>query len=718
LGIEPKYPVGLSVERKSLVAKPGATEDVYINIKNDLPRDAIAAFSLPENALMSFDRTEYNVKLTHGKDKMLTTRARFLGCGSASIPIDYKVKLDSGETVEVVRPMHMISQGIDGQFGFETDDCYGAANGLWRLRLDKQNNTVNFDRLIPSGFGEFSFSKLGKPYDDEFNIMKPSDVRVTDNGHFIKFEADFTSLRFNGAVLTEVYEFDATGILKQSHKVTNTGNTSLDLFVKSQFWTNIGRKAVYHYDGDFHCVNDRMIYGFGTVDMDKIDENWMFEACDENPTGVCWPPQYKPQFMWGDVMDFEYPTGTLEPGQVFETEPIIYMCGIFKEYKDFRDFALGSFDEKMPMARNHLEVLANGGNPVLSTSSLPLSVRNNRMNIRRGTVSVSSTDGLFSEQKQENPADELRPENTFLVPVTPGKTGVNLVDFSLDLSGFEKNVRRTLFITDGTEIETEDRDGVLTATNGELRFSVSPGYSDALYSLKLGDNEWFYSRYPSLEPYSWWNPFVGGIKTFLERMGNSLVLREKITASFTTQTDCLGNTWTGIRADVTVDSFDEYKGMRYTQYYLTQPGVPVVCHFLRLENGAGRYLDAELFSMLFLSGKDGISDMSAHISTEDKTDYLLRFNDEGNEMRFDRLISFSLDGGKARKEKLYVFKDAVRDRGKQVVEYDMNIVFCDFNMKSRIPDGGFHTTKPIFFILTDKELTLESLTDLERITFE
>jgi len=393
------------------------------------------------------------------------------------------------------------------------------------------------------------------------------------------------------------------------------------------------------------------------------------------------------------------------------------MCGVFKECKDFRDYALGSFEEKMPFVRNHIEVLANGGNPVLSENSLPLSVRNNRQHIRKGTITVSSADGLFAEQKQENPADELRPENVFLVPVAPGNAGIGLVDFSLKVSGFEKDVRRALLITDDSEIQTEERGGILTATNGKLRFSVSPDYSDALYSLRFGDNEWFYSRYPSHDPYSWWNPFIGGIKTFLERMGNSLVLREKITASFTSQTDSLGNVWTGIRADVAVEKFDEYKNMRYTQYYLTLPGVPVMCHFLRLENNAGRYLDAELFTMLNLSGKDGISNMFASTSTRDNTDYFLRFCEEGHEMYFDRLVTFSYDGEKARSEKLYVFKDSDRDRGKHTVENDMNIVFCDYNMKGRVPDGGCHATKPIFCILTDKELTLESLTDLERITF-
>jgi hypothetical protein len=105
------------------------------------------------------------------------------------------------------------------------------------------------------------------------------------------------------------------------------------------------------------------------------------------------------------------------------------------------------------------------------------------------------------------------------------------------------------------------------------------------------------------------------------------------------------------------------------------------------------------------------------MTTGDKKEYRLRFCGDGHEMDYDRLLAFSRDGKSQRQEKLYVFKDSVRDRGKLMVAYDINIAYCDFDMKGYIPDGGHHTTRPVFCILTDKTLTLESLTDLERIVF-
>ena len=717
LGIEPKFPVTISLAGRHKVSKRGTTEEMYINIKNDLLYDAEVSFALPENPLMLLEQTDFEVNLTNGGDVMLVTRASITNCGCVRCPVSYKILLGNGDSISFTRPLYVVNHGIDGMFAFETDEHFGAANGLWRLRLDKQTNIVNFDRIMPSGHAEFHVPSLGKPYDDEFNMISPHDVRVTEDGANITFEADFLSKKFGGAVLTEIYEFDAAGTLMSRHRVSNRSENPMSLSLKAIFFTNAGKRAVFHHEDDFHKVADDMNYGFDTLKPEKLDENWIFDSGAGCPTGIWWPQQYKPETKWGEMLEFEHETGRLMPGQSFETESVVYMCGVFGDFRDFRNYVLGINDETVPFVRNHLEMIVNGGNPVLSADTLALAVRNNRLNIREGTITVSSPDTLFPEETRENPKDELIPETAFLVPIAAGKSGVGVASFSLKLSGFEHKHDRALFITNDTQIVSGQKDGVLTVKNGDLRFSVAPGFSDAAYSLEFNGNEWFHSNCPSLEPYSWWNPYVGGLKSYLERLGNLLLLRESISASFASETDILGNIWTGIRADVSIGKNDEYKGMRYSQYYLTLPGVPIMCHFMRLENGAGRFMDAELYSMLFLSGKEGLPDIVAGLSGEDGIRYDLRFCGGGHELRYDRLIAFSRDGLNKRREKLYVFKDSKRDHGKSTLGYDINIAYCDFNMKGSVPSGGHLTTKPVFCILTEKELTLEALTDLSRIEF-
>jgi len=716
LGIEPKFPVTVSLGRKEQVAKPGVTEDIYINIKNGLPSDSIVKFSLPQNPLLQFEQNAFEVRLSGNKDSSIKTTALILDCGYSGLPVTCHLIIDNGETIELTRPLHIVNQGIAGQFGFETDEFYGAANGLWRLKHNKKNNEVKFESLLCSGFASYYITQLGKPYDDEFNLMKPADVRVTQADAFIRLEADYISGKSIGAMLTEIHEFDSAGTLRSRHKVSNIGDTEIDVSIMSQFWTNAGKRAIYPYDGGIYEISDKMNFGYDTLDKEKIDENWIFDADDQNPTGIYWAKQYKPDFRWGDLLVFEFSTGALSSGQFYETDSIVYMCDVFKNFKDFRNFVLGVSEDRMPLPHNHLEVIANNGNPVITNESIELKVRNNRQNIWGGSVTVSSPDGVFNGETQENSGKVLREENSFNLEVNPGFTGIGLAEFSMHLSGYEFDIRRALMITDDSLIKQEEKDGIFTIENNSLRFKVAPSFSDTVFSFQYGDNEWLFSKYPSHDPYAWWNPFIGGLKTMLQRMGNMFVVREKISATFVSETDNFGNKWSGIRCDVNVEHFEEYKGIHYSQYFLTLPGVPVLCHFFRMMNEAGRFMEAEPFTMMMLAGKETLPGLCAYMK-EGNIKCKVRPGDVDEEYAYDRLVTIAHEGENPRSEKLYVFKDSERDNGKHCIGMDDNIVYCDFNMKKCLSDGGSYTTLPIFCILSEKDLTMDDFEDLRRISF-
>ena len=717
LGIEPKFPVMISLGRKDRVARPGMTEIVYINVKNGLSTDATVRFALPQNPLLKFDQSNFEIDLIAGKDASVATTSTLTECGYSETPITFEITTSSGDNIKTSRPLHIVNQGLSGHFRFETDDCYGAVNGLWRLRLLKKNNDVYFERIAVPGFLNAQVSQLGTPYEDEFNLIKPADIRVIYDEAFIKFEADFISGKFPGAVMTEIYEFDQAGCLNRRCRVSNKGSADLDLSMKLNMWsTHVGKRAVYPYDGAIHWLDDKMNYGFDTLDKEKLDENWVFDLREDSPSGFFWPVQNKPDVRWGDLLVFEIPTGVLSPGQVYESGSIVYMCGVFKNYKDFRNYVLDINEDRLPLPHNHLEAIVNGGNPVFSTGVLDLTLRNNRQNIRDGVVSVSSPDGLFNKETQTNPDDLLCPENNFHVQVANGQTGMQFVDFSCRLSGYEINSRHTLLITDDTAIKTVEQDGVLTVENGKFCYKMAPGFSDAVFSMQYDGNEWLLSNYPSLEPFAWWNPFVGGIKTNLERMGTSFVLRENISASFVTETDCFGNTWRGMCSEYTVQHFDEYIGVRCRQYFLTLPGVPMLCHFTRVENNTGRYIDAELFSMLFLADRDTLHGLCAEM-VDGSLECKVHPGSVDDEFAYDRLMTITREDKNLRPEKLYIFKDSARDNGKHCIGMDNDVVYCDFNMEKSVPNGGSYTTMPIFCLLSEKGLTLESLDDLRRVEF-
>ena len=717
LGIEPKPPININLARGEYVSKPGKAEEVYIDIASNLAVCATVKFTIPENPLMQFSQNEYEVTIHSGESISLPTSAKTLNCGYADIPIDFEIKMENCDTASSSRKLHIINQGLSEKFGFETYDCYGAINGLWRLKLNKHNNEVSFDRLLKSGHCTFFETHLGKPYDEEFKTTKTADCRVTQDDTTVTLEADYVSGKFNGAVYTAIYTFDSAGMLNYSYKITNTGESTLDLFVKTRFWSNVGRRVVYPYDGEIHKVADKMNFGFDTLHHEKVDENWLFDTSPECPTGICWPKNYKFSSKWEDLLMFEVPTGTLPPGQIFESEPIVYMCDVFKTFHDFRNYVLDINEESVPFTHNHLEIIANNGNPVVSSEALELCVKNNRLNIREGRVRISSTDGAFAEQQQTNPKDELLHKNTFTVQLAEGSFGVGFVDFDMCLSGVDLEKRRALLITDNTNLKTIEQDGALIVENDKIRFKVSPDFSDNAYSLQYNDNEWFFSNYPSHDSYSWWNPFVGGLKTALENVDEMFIQREKITALFTAEVDKLGNKWSGIRTDVSIENYEMFKGLKISQFYLTLPGVPVLCHFTKIHNETGRYLNEKLLASLMLAGKETLSDIHADMMDE-HINCRVRPGIGDDAMRYDRLVSISNDGDSSRPEKLHIYKDTKRDNGVSYFAYDHDVADCSYeDMKIQIPNGKSYTTMPTFCIFTDNGLTLDDTTDFARITF-
>jgi len=717
LGIEPMFPINISLAKREQVAKAGLVEDVYIDLTSNFSANATVKFKLPENPLLQFSQSDFEAKVESGKSISLPLSAKTLSCGYVGIPIDFEIEMENGEKARSTRQLHIVNQGLSEKFSFETNDCFGAANGLWHIKLNKNDNEVMFDRLLKSGFCEFYPTQIGKPYTDELETISPFDVRVIEDGAFIRLEADYASGKFPGAVYTAIYSFDSAGALCYNYKITNTGASQLDLFVKTRFWGDIGKRAVYPYNGEIHEVADKMNFGFDTLHLDKIDENWVFDAGSGAASGIYWPEKYKPTVKWGDLLVFEVPTGKLSSGQVFESESFVYMCDVFKTFHDFRNYVRSINEDVAPFTHNHLEIIANGGNPVVSTDTLELCVKNNRLNIYEGTVRVSSSDDIFSEQEQTNPKDELREENSFAAKVNKGNSGVHKADFTMCLDGVDLEKRRALLLTDNTEVKTTEKDDVFTVENGKIRFKVSPGFLDNVYSLQYDDREWIFSNYPSLDSYSWWNPFAGGLKTTLEKMGSMLVQREKITATFTTEVDKLGNTWSGIRTDMNIENFDEYKGLKLSQFYLTLPGVPVLCHFVKLHNEIGRFLDRKLFSTLMLRGKEDLSKIYADMM-DDHINLKVRPGIGDEEMKYNRLIAISHDRGEPRPESLYIYKDAEREKGSSYFAYDHDTAYCSYeNMKARIPNGESFTSMPILCVFSDKALTLEDMTDFNRISF-
>jgi hypothetical protein len=567
-----------------------------------------------------------------------------------------------------------------------------------------------------------------------------------DSDSLMIFEADFESINFKGAVLTQILEFSASGVISRRHKITNKTDNSqrnILLSLQDQFWSSVGRRSVYSYDGEIHEVDDNTNYGFADLHSEKIDENWIFDNSVHSKCGMYWDKSYKPTAKWGDELTFEHEIGELAPGAVFETKPFVYMCGVFNNSREFRNYVLGINEEISAYTVVPLDINVNGRNPFIGTdtSSIQTVIKNNRLKIYGGDITVSSADGLFESSVQTNPEKDITESNIFNLDISKKTPGIYLTEIDFKFQLWEKTHKRAIFVADkasnsasdsknSKKVMTEAKDGIYTVNNGKICFKASPDYGGIVYSMKYIDienadavnensnadgNEWLYSPYPKIEPYAWWNPFLGGIQMDIWNMNANLTLREKIAAEFVSVKDNFGTEWTGVKTTVEINEFIEHKGLIYERYFVTQPSLPVLCCFVRFINHTGGYKDIGYDINACISGKENLTDIYASVQTDEKEEYRARMGDCWHNP--DRFAGISYEGKSARKEKLYVYNDSGRNNGGINISSDINQCGIYVSANTNIINNASRTLRPVFFILTEKELTLDSVSDLERITF-
>ncbi|MCL2741346.1 MAG: hypothetical protein FWE70_04455, partial [Oscillospiraceae bacterium] len=736
LGIDPKAPVAVSLVEKRRLAKPGARMDVFINVRNNLPADAELTFSLPRNSLTRFDESRFTLALTKGKDRTVRTGAEVLGCGHRALAVRYKVRLAGGGGVAFTRPLHLVNQGTDGTFAFETEDSRGCACGIWRLQLSRKDNSASFHHALGGQRAGFPVGRLGKPFDDEFNLMKPVRFTVRRKGGGAEVEAAFASGRFPGIALTERYEVSPSGTVAKTQVVTNMADAVADMHVRAGINSDVGSRAVLHHGGEVHAVCDDLGYGFSDLPAEGIDENWVFEDGKGHKAGICWPLGLKPKVQWGNMLSFETPTGPLRAGASFAAGPFTYAGGAFENFWDFRNHAMGLYSEETPKKRNHLELIVNGGNPFLTygpdpgKATLSLLLRNNRQKKYKGAFTFSSPDGILGEVTMEDDGDSAFDRKEAQPPLDMGAVapGAYRVSLAIKAAGYEGLLERAVVACRGdAEVRLGSLGGgagsddhpygeTLTAENGGVRLSVTPGHSDALRSLTHSGREWLHSGYPRLEPYYWWNPYVGGLQTVPERMSYGNVLREDIRARHVGMADSMGGDWRGIAAEVRIGVMDHHKGMGYVNYYLTKPDAPVICHFTEVRNQTGTYRHLAMETGIFLSGREGLSDVTASFAGEDGADQIRRMGEELWQ-GFKGLITMARGLGTDGGGMMHIFKDAARDGGNGRVSGDISSASVHYVSHTRTEDGGVYRTRPIFIVFSDKKLRHDSLDDLSNVHF-
>ncbi|MCL2284842.1 MAG: hypothetical protein FWC32_00590, partial [Firmicutes bacterium] len=727
LGIETKFPLAVNLRRDCLVDQLGMNVKAHINMESALTEDAEFTVRIPKSELLSFVEGSTFTAKVPAKGKMsINTIATTLAIGFENLVLDCTATLKNGRSFNFTAKFDIYTRDMVSAFGGETLTDYHAFNGPWAIHHTKMDtNEVYISHLIRgdysgyAGFeGMFVPPKFGKPFDDEFNLMKPN-VKIYPQGNGIVMEEEYVSEKFPGMVATQILTLYGTGIITAVSRIENRGSKPTSLMYQTRHLIGLSGKSIFSYKGQINqnldTVNASNTVGMelSGIDLDGFDENWVFEANSTSTRGLCWPMEYKPEIIYDAWFYFDFELGELAPGAVFETKPIVHALGLFPNYNDFRNYARQIYETATTVPSQPIDIALNGFNPFVTASDVKLEVRNNREYVISGDVTVTSQ-GLFETQTQTNPDEDPVKCNTFDLPLSPSGP-VDFATVTLSTSAFERTYNRAVFFPKGEVTCTQDGTNYIVS-NGAIKFKVDPVYGNVCYSLTDDKNqEWLMSKYPNHEPYSWFNPFLGGINANIPGMNAASILKEKISAQFTEVRDNMGGLWQGVCVTVEVTEFEGMKGGIYKTYFLTQPGLPLLCGYYEFLNNTGESKK----SMTNIGGMFSPDDnpKNVFLDTVDKArrEYRLRLGTEDfDEFNFENIAVLS----GSRREKMYVFHGN-KYNNKLNYAWANNDVHAraGAEMMLEAADGETFTSSPLFILLTDKELPFDSLDDLERIKF-
>ena len=709
MGVETKWPVSLEVVEQKRIVPPGTNYDCRFNLTSALSQDAQVTLGFGGNgaSVCKFDFAELEAEIKADGKKSLKARAEAVGTGHEAVPVEYNVRLADGREINYVRPYHFVSQGFDGAFYFEDEKIYGICNGPYSVKLDK-NGSYARSRHVGDKFRcpDYPAGQLGKPYGDEFTRMKPVRVKAEKLGGMITMEAAFESETFAGALYTEIFSLSSNGVFKRRHRVENAGSETLRLSLKDEIHPPLGDNAVIPYDGGIQTITDGLIGGAFMLDADRIDENWAYDDDPRSPGGICWPREYKINVRWGDCLFFEHGF-EIGRGESFETKDVVYVGGHFDSFGEFRDYATQAYNAEQPSTVPHLGFELNGRNPFSENVECAAEIIQRRRGRLEGEISVSSEGKEFTED--ENKKFTLRRAANENDPVERVTLRMNTTTFDNSWTKISIPANRS-----GGEVKTLEENGVYKISNGAITFKNDPRFSDACFSLCRDGREWLMTNYPSREPFAWYNPFIGGIKGNIENMRDAMVIREKIESSFASEADAFGNVWTGIKSEVTVENYDECKGIAYAQYYMTLPGIPAMCHFARIRNETGHFRSLWFNHSAFFGCMSGeIKNLTVSGKGADGTDYRWNLGFDGCWRDVERLMKIE---NKTLSEKLYFYRNP-RSNGSVGYDTDVRCLTAYAGFRAEIENGGVFTSRPAFYIFTPKDLDYKMFEDFDGVVF-
>lgn len=712
VGVKPKYPANIKTKAPDNLTYIGTSSQIYIDITNNFKEEVTYSFELPKNELLEFTSPKVSVKLSAKASSSITIPVTLKKHGFYAEKIKISAHKSDGSTIEFEKGIYAAFKGLGMAFSGECDEFYHIYNGQYQVWLRKFNNAIIPGRAKKEEQKSFfMYPKFGKPYSEELSKLQPHKVAYSIEAGTITMKASYLSEQQKGIGLHFITKLFSEGLVEHHYEIENMNQQETN----EPVWLNIPvfhllERAVFPYKEKLVEMDDLNSMFHSYLQGAHFTENWIFSRDKSNPRGLSWDENVQIHF-GGWFLYFEQSFGKIQAETTVASNKFYLSIGAFQEWEAFREFARR---EKLKHGQltNHLELTLEGENPVVS-GKMEVKIKDYKSSFLNGEVNLCIGGEVVHSEKLaiENQISEA---NFQIAIPQEKKLGVLRAELNLDTGNIK---RSSLFIHKSEEqlkreIAEELGEEVHTINNGALRLKASAAYSPGLFALEFNGENWLDTAFPTAGPKAWWNPWVGGIFNRITSISPNSLLKEKATVDFVSIQDNHGNIWEGIKSKVEIAEHEDYKGMQFHQYYLTLPGVPVMCHFTEIHQNANKFLQMKTWETSCFLNVRNIKDTFIQFESNTGECHKVYGGKSEVELDVDRGIAF---GGTHSDTLLQVVADFKSNYFYSYANKDVVGIFAKETLNIR--NREVYQTPPIFFMFTDEVISDQALVDLKRIRF-
>lgn len=596
LGVFPQAPISIEGKEIEAILANGMKTYLDLEISNNLEKDINGYFTIPKNGHLYFEGDKYSFALAKKAKKWIRIPVQVKSCGSFKEKIIGEIVENEQGILTFEKEIALALKGIGEQFVVEQEKSWQVYNGPHQLTISKIDLTTE---IAHTDFALFAPS-IGKPYSNELSKQKPYKVRTEKTGNSIKLELFFKSNAFPYLDIMLTNQLFAEGLIKRWITITNNSLEEKEISVQETFF-DIWQNLYFPLNGEVVSFNEWNLVQPFELNSKDITGNWYFTSPNSTPFGVAWAKEARIKMdNWKVHVEA---TSILGKNESVAFSPISVNIGAYHNWQQWELAAEGLQREHASTVTPGFKVEFNEANLIIDRDNdLKVRIKNYSNQAIQGEMTITMNERQGDSQRIDTGASEIyqiQPQRDLQLGLNTVKTTISLPAKIIDNDDlFFVPSRKNMT----TEVKIEEGVTVYHVSNGIVSFKASPAYYPGVYSLVVNGKEWLEHAFPKPIAKSWWNPWCGGIKNGPPDLNVFSLLKEETACAFTSLKDIHHNEWTGVKLVTTIRHHEKWKGLKYEQYFLTMPGIPLLITFIEIIDDAGRRMaEEEWHTNLFIT---------------------------------------------------------------------------------------------------------------------